>query len=171
MKKFVLLALVLLMLAGVSTTALATGNPMRRAERQRCGLSGAHAMRGADGSFLDREAFEANLNALLENGIISEGLRDLLLERNDSRAEFGGRRFEGRRFGRDAEFGGRRFDGRRFERDFEANINDLLENEIISEELRDSLLERYRARTESGGRHLENGAPVRGAGFGRQAAR
>lgn len=50
-----------------------------------CGMYGVgySLMWDSDGNFLDRESFEAKLDSLIDNGVISEDDRDYYLERYD----------------------------------------------------------------------------------------
>jgi hypothetical protein len=57
-----------------------------------CGMHGEgySLMRDADGNLLDKEAFEANLDSLIGEGVISESDRDFYVERYELCLENGG---------------------------------------------------------------------------------
>ena len=107
MKRICSIGLVLILTLGFSTTAFASP---RWGAQLGCicfDENSNHHFWDADGNFLNRTDVEANLNAAVTAGTITAAERDLLLERYDFCAAYGGgaagvRRGAGRGFGRDA---------------------------------------------------------------------
>lgn len=97
MKRGVVLIAVLAMVLSLSAVVMAT-IPPPPGERCPAGmgqglgfrLGGFGLMWAEDGTFLDREAFEARLDALIAEGLISEADRAAFLERYDWCAANGG---------------------------------------------------------------------------------
>ena len=106
MKRICAIGLVLILTLGFTTTAFAS--PPRWGAQLGCicfDANSNHHFWDADGNFLSRADVEANLNSAVTAGTMTAAERDLLLERFDFCAVYGGGAFSVRRGGTGQGFG------------------------------------------------------------------